>query len=173
MYAIRTGLHADVPRIHEIMVIAHDTLKDKAWYFIDGTTPQWLHRHIEDEGFALVVEDDMSSTIVGFLVVRYPYSASDNLGTYLNDSALNMNTVAHMETVAVLPKHRGHGLQCELVTRAESRLHKNIEHIMCTVHKDNGPSYNSFVRCGYKTIANLYAKYGNLPRYVMHKPREL
>lgn len=172
MFRIRPGMHADVPTIREIMEISLNSLKCKDWYYIDGTTEEWLHKHVSDEGFILMAEDRVGKE-VGFLVVRYPYSASDNLGEYLGDAELNMNTIAHMESVAVLPEFRGNGLQCTLVTHAEGMLHKNIKHMMCTVHRDNGPSLNSFLRCGYKAIANLPAKYGNLPRYVMHKERLL
>lgn len=172
MLSIRKAKYSDVEPIRNVMELSQNSLEDKSWYYIDGTTVEWLYRHIEDEGFALVVEDE-ESNIVGFLVVRYPENSDDNLGCYLGNKAEDMCTVVHMETVAVLPEYRGNGLQRKLVERAESMLRSNIKYMMCTVHQENNPSLYSFLKCGYKIEINLFAKYGRLPRYVLLKERQV
>ena len=168
MLNIRIGEHSDVQRIREIMEIVHDFLEDKAWYYIDGTTVTWLHNHIDEEGFTLVVEND-DFEVVAFLVVRYPRSAPDNLGEYISDIFTETDAVAHMETVAVLPEYRGHQLQVKLLEQAELMLDGGIKYSMCTVHPQNFASLGSFTKCKYKIIHDVDNKYKDLPRCVMMK----
>lgn len=169
MYTIRRGNHGDVAKIREIMETVHGLLDNKAWYYIDGTTSIWLHNHVEEEGFTLVVENDKNNEVIAFLVVRYPRSAPDNLGEYISDIFTDVDSVAHMETVAVLPEHRGNQLQVKLIEQAEMMLDGGIKYSMCTVHPENYASVGSFAKCHYKIIYEEENKYKDLPRVVMMK----
>ncbi len=110
----------DVLQIAEIMDEAYRQMECKDWYCTDDVS--FLERHVRDEGFILkaVAED----VIAGFLVVRYPGGAPDNLGSYLGLSDGDLSLTAHMESAAVQSCYRGHGIQKRLMEEAESLLRR-------------------------------------------------
>lgn len=169
MFTIRKANLRDVPEIRNIMVECNKLLENKSWYYIDDDDEKQISHIISDCGFALIAE--FGSTTAGFLIVYYPGNDDGNLGAYVRNEDVHKEDVAHMESVAVLPKFRGNGLQRMLVGIAESFLKENIKYIMCTVHPDNYPSFSSFTRCGYNVINNLPDKYDGLQRYVLLKKR--
>lgn len=169
MFTIRKGIYKDICRIREIMEIAHNTLIDKSWYYIDGTTIDWLVHTIKNNGFMLVAEAD--NDIVGFLVVSYPGEKESNLGNYVHHESIDKKAVAHMEPVAVLPQYRGHHLQRTLIELAETMIPNNIKYLMCTVHPDNYPSYCNMSKSGYDVICEIENKYAGSPRCVFMKKK--
>ena len=126
VYAIK-GDSAELKKVMEEVVAG---LPQKDWYVADDI--DFLERHIEDEGYILkcVVEEQ----IVGFLVVRYPKLAEDNLGQYLpNRTEELLLNIAHMESVAVLPRFRGYKIQKQLLEMAEEiEKNKNTTYLMAT-----------------------------------------
>lgn len=176
MYKIRLATHNDIFKIQNIMLLAHDYVAKESWYYIDDTqSTEWLNNHIEDKGFTLVIEDD--TEIIGFLVVHFPKADKDNLGLHLYHTNSELYKVAHMETTAVLPYHKGHQLMQKMLLKAEDVLNSDypgeFRHLMATVHPDNMPSLKSFEKVGYNIIDRTENKYGpNLPRFTVRKELE-
>ena len=152
----------DVPEIARIMDEAYRQMECKDWFCTDDAP--FLERHVRDEGFILKAAAE--DVIAGFLVVRYPGSAPDNLGIYLGLSDDDLGLTAHMESAAVQSSYRGHGIQKRLMEEAESLLRRQgYRYLMGTAHPDNIYSVNNFLRLGYE-VAGEDMKYGGLPRYI-------
>lgn len=173
MYKIRLATHNDIFKIQNIMLLAHDYVTKESWYYIDDTqSTEWLNNHIESKGFTLVIENN--TEIIGFLVVHFPGTDNDNLGLHLYHTVEELNKVAHMETTAVLPYHKGHQLMQKMLLEAEKILELQhpgkFKHLMATVHPDNMPSLKSFEKVGYNIIDRTENKYGqDLPRFTVRK----
>lgn len=155
----------DVPDIMKIMESACQLTKDAAWYSMDDE--EFVKKHIEEEGFTLKAMKN--GEIAGFLIVRYPKESKDNLGVYAGLAEEHRKEVAHMESVAVLPRYKGLGIQRGLMMYGEDILIKqNYRYSMGTAHPENTYSVNNFLKLDYEIVAEV-EKYGGLQRYVFCK----
>lgn len=152
----------DVFRISEISEEAYRQMEHKEWFVRDDM--ECIKRHIEQEGF--ILKALVSGETAGFLMVRRPGAAMDNLGAYLDLSEEERNLVAHMETAAVDINYRGLGIQKRLMAEGEAILRsQGYKYLMGTAHPDNLYSVNNFLKLGYEIIAED-KKYGGLSRYI-------
>lgn len=152
----------DVPGISEISEESYRQMEHKEWFYRDDAA--CIRRHVSQEGF--ILKAVVSGETAGFLMVRCPKEAEDNLGVYLDLSPEEMHLAAHMETAAVKKKYRGLGIQKKLMAEGEEILKKQgYKYIMGTAHPDNVYSVNNFLKLGYKIIAED-KKYGGLPRCI-------
>ena len=156
----------DVLEIKNVMEEAVSVLVQKDWYVPDDIS--FLERHIKEEGYTLKCVID--GNIVAFLIVRYPMFDEDNLGCYLPNVTDEMLTkVAHIESVAVLPKFRGCKLQKRLLETAEKiEKEKDTKYLMATVHPDNVYSVKNFRNEGFTCLLET-EKYGGLRRNILLK----
>lgn len=155
----------DVPDIMMIMETACQLTKDAKWYSKDDE--EFVKRHLEEEGFTLKAMKN--GEIAGFLIVRYPGDAKDNLGEYIGLDEAHKREVAHMESAAVLPKYKGLGIQRCLMLYGENILKKqSYRYLMGTAHPENTYSVNNFLKLDYEIVTEV-EKYGGLPRYVFCK----
>lgn len=162
---LRRATAADVPAIHAVMVAAGEALPEPDIYVVDDEA--FVARHIDAEGFTLVACRD--GAVVGAQIVRLPGEAEDNLGRDLGRPGIDLERVAHLESIAVLPEHQGHGLGRELIADAEARLaRRGFRWAMCTVHPDNARSLRNLQDLGYRVMVTK-EKYGGLRRHVMAK----
>ena len=171
MQNIYLATREDIKEIKEIMDVAMNLLEHKEWYVPDDE--EFLERHIDAEGYILkyeVEERENSTQIAGFLVVRYPKKAKDNLRVYLpEEEAVLPEEVEHMESAAVLPKFRGQHIQQKLLAYAENmEREKGTKYLMGTVHPDNVYSLGSLEREGYSCLLET-EKYGGLKRKIVAK----
>lgn len=152
----------DISVIEEMMSEAYCQIENPDWFYSDDA--ETLKRHIEEEGF--ILKAVVSGEIAGFLMIRYPKTSDDNLGSYLSLSTEEKNLVAHMETAVVRKEYRGRGFQKKLMEEGERRLkQKGYKYLMGTAHPDNVYSVNNFLKLGYEIVAEDM-KYGGLPRYI-------
>ncbi|MBR4027217.1 MAG: GNAT family N-acetyltransferase [Lachnospiraceae bacterium] len=166
MYQIRQAIETDILSIIEIMRFSYEHLENKDWYYIEGNdNTTWLSEHLEQRGRCFVAEKN--GKIVGFLIVRIPKTDDDNLGIGIYDNALM--EIAHMETIAIMPKHRGNHLMQKMIMYAEEALHGMYQYYMATVHPENHASLYSFLKCGYIILKEQENKYENLPRLILVK----
>lgn len=164
MNQILKATKKDIPEIKHIMDTGLASVQDKTWYVVDDV--EFLERHVEEEGYILkyMAED----VIAGFLVVRHPGMAEDNLGRYLQKE----DKVTHMESAAVLPKFRGQKIQKKLLQKAEElEKERGTKYLMCTVHPDNIYSAGNLEQLGYGCLLEV-EKYGGLKRKIMYKEME-
>lgn len=105
----------------------------------------------------------------GLFTTLLPGLGQENLGRDLGFTDEELMKSAHMETVIILPKYRGHHLQARLMSRAEEDLKKSgYRHLLCTIHPDNPYSLNNALSLGYK-VEKTVEKYGGLPRNILLK----
>lgn len=166
MNLITYAVMEDISKLQYIMETAYLAIQQKDWYVVDDK--DFLERHIKEEGYTLkyMIEDE----IAGFLLVRRPAQAEDNLGRYLPHFTEELlNKVTHMESAAVLPKFRGMGIQKKLLQAAENIEQKaGTRYLMGTVHPDNCYSVNNFLKSGYECLLET-EKYGGLRRKIVCK----
>lgn len=150
-----------------------------------------LARHIHQEGRILMAVDTKvcsgqpsdggfqarsggqnstpDSWLAAFLMVRFPKGAADNLGAYAGLTGVQLDRVAHMESVTVRDTFRGYGLQKALVARGED-LARQLEYAysMCTVSPKNPWSLANMEAAGYAVVATV-PKYGGRMRHILFK----
>lgn len=156
----------DITEIMSVMEIGHSTTKSSDWYVTDDRA--FVERHIQEEGYTLKYVRE--NKIAGFLIVRHPMLAEDNLGRYLEEYSENiLLKVAHMESAAVLPDFRGWKIQRKLLARAEEiERERGTQYLMATVHPDNVYSVRNLEQAGFECILET-EKYSGLRRKVMSK----
>lgn len=156
----------DIPEIMEVMTTGLTTTKNKDWYVTDDIT--FVERHIAAEGYILKCMAEHK--IAGFLIVRHPQQAEDNLGRCLPEWTEELlDKVAHMESAAVLPRYRGQGIQKKLLLAAEeAEKQRGTVYLMATVHPDNIYSRKNLEQSGYVCLLET-EKYGGLQRIVLCK----
>lgn len=163
---ITYAVKEDMDEIEHIMNQVLGSMEHKEWYVTDDRA--FLERHIEKEGYILKYMEN--ETIAGFLVVRHPGVATDNLGREIeNCNEELLGKVAHMESAAVLPAYRGQRIQKKLLEAAEEQERKlGMHYLMATVHPDNVYSCANLETLGYRCLKET-SKYGGLPRLILYK----
>lgn len=157
-----------------LMKEAYDSVPDPDWFAADEEDV--VRRHIADEGFILLAEciseekeQLPNAEAAGFLIVRLPGDAEDNLGRYLELSQQEQKTVAHLESAVVSSGFQGRKLQYRLFFEAEKALEgSQYKYLMATVHPDNIYSLTNMKKLGCEKVAEDI-KYGGKPRLVMRK----
>ena len=163
---IRKAVCQDAKAIHDIMLRTAESLDDKSLYVCDDY--EFVKRHIDQEGFGLVVCNDVEEIVAGFLF-RFPGAAEDNLGRDILLSEEELEKVVHMESVVVLPEYRGNHLQEKMLRYAETLIDKTkYKYLLATVSPDNSASCRSFENYGYQ-VAITKEKYGGLIRRIYKK----
>lgn len=165
-FILREAAAADLSGIMMVMDTAAKTTSPKEWFVSDDA--EYVQAHIGSEtGFILVAEAD--GLITAFFMVHYPGLDENNLGRELEFSEEELLDTAHMDSAAVLPEYRGHGLQGRLCVMAEEKLKSaGYRHFLCTVHPDNRFSLHNMQKNGYEIKATVL-KYGGLRRYILAK----
>lgn len=81
----------------------------------------------------------------------------------------NLNRILHMNSASVLPEHRGHGLESQMIAYAETLIDKSkYRYSFATVAPENLASLKSLERNSYQVMVTK-EKYGGVIRYVMMK----
>ena len=165
-FLIRRAVIEDAEEIYNIMVQVAEALEDKTLFVCDDL--EYVKEQIEQSGFAVVsCKDD--GEIVGSFIFRYPDSADDNLGRDVNLPDNKLEQVVHMESVVVLPEHRGNHLQERMLHFGEKLIDSNRYHfLMATVSPENPASYLNFEKNGY-ILMMTKEKYGGLMRRIYQK----
>lgn len=166
---LRRAEAGDLSGIMCVMTEAKKRAKP-GWFVSDDC--EYVRRHLEEDGLIIVAEGRQGE-IAGFMMVDFPGTSERNLGTYLDLEGEELNRVAHMDSVAVLPDYRGNHLHERMLTMAEDILDRmpQYKYRMCTVHPENVYSLRNFQRRGYQIRATVY-KYNGLPRHIMYKLSE-
>lgn len=166
MDSIKYAAWQDIPEIERIMTLGQVTTENMDWYVADDRA--FIERHICEEGY--ILNYTQKEQIVGFLLVRHPRLAEDNLGRYLPEWTEEMlHKVAHMESAAVLPEYRGRKIQKKLLQRAEElEQEKGTAYLMATVHPENVYSAGNLEALGYECLMET-EKYGGLRRKILYK----
>lgn len=117
-FVLRRAVPEDISGIMNVM----NTAKVSAppgWFVDDDEA--YVASHLENKGF-IVVAQERSGAIAGFMIIHFPGIDAKNLGRHLKLSEEQLLQVVHMDSVAVLPQYRGNHLQKELIAAAEELL---------------------------------------------------
>ncbi len=163
MFSFRLAEQKDLKAVFELMEQAASQLSNPALFVPE--TRESLERHLEKEGRLLLAEE---GRLAGYLLLRFPGSAPDNLAPDAGLSPAEALRCVHMESVAVHPHFRGRGLQKLLLRQGEELLPPEIAFSLATVAPENAPSLRSFLQLGYH-IAGTKEKYGGKLRHILLK----
>lgn len=144
--------------LHEVKAM----MEQDEWFFLDPD--EEVYELMEQGAMGIWLAEDGARIAAVFCVV-YPGMGKFNLGYDLGFSEEDLRRVVHMDTAAVHPDYRGHGLQYGMMLHAERELKGRI--LMCTIHPDNCFSLNNVLKQGY-TIEKKTKKYGSI-RYILRK----
>ena len=163
---LRRAEISDAREMHRVMEAARDSLEDKTVYFCDEL--DYVEAHIADRGFGIVA-CSADNEIAGCMLIRFPGSDSDNLGLDIGLDNSELNRVAHIESVAVLPEYRGLGLQRRMLEFTEVIIDRDrYDILLATVSPDNPSSFISMERSGYTHVLTK-KKYGGCDRRIYIK----
>lgn len=145
-----------------------NNMEQKEWYVTDADDDTFKML-LEEKGTAFIAIEKKTSAPAAVFTVTYPGFSSENLGLDAGISTDALSLVAHMDSAAVLPAYRGHGLQRKLMEYAESYLRiSGYRYLFCTIHPDNQYSLNNALSLDYK-IVTICEKYGGFLRAVLMK----
>lgn len=188
-FEIVRAVPKDAEALYKIMETVTAGMEHSEWFVSDDLS--YIQNHIGSEpikksnkGFvlkAIAAADNMTvgnvensadtrEEIAGFLMVDFPGIDAHNLGTYLSMSDAQLAKVAHMDSVVILPKYRGNGLQHKLMETAERIIKKETDYriLLATVHPENVYSLRNATDRGFRAAKEVTA-YGTYQRYVMIK----
>jgi ribosomal protein S18 acetylase RimI-like enzyme len=143
-------------------------IERKDWFVADE--PESIRCLLEAEkGIAFKAVETSSGALAGVLIVAMYGNGEENLGHDIGLPKEELDTVAHIESIAVLPEYRGFKLQDSLMQEAKKELAlRGFRYLMCTVHPENIYSKANAVRQGYKVVMTK-EKYGGFIRDIMMK----
>jgi ribosomal protein S18 acetylase RimI-like enzyme len=143
-------------------------IERKDWFVADE--PESIRCLLEEEkGIAFKAVETSSGALAGVLIVAMYGNGEENLGYDIGLPKEELDTVAHIESIAVLPECRGFKLQNSLMQEAKKELAlRGFRYLMCTVHPENIYSKANAVRQGYKVVMTK-EKYGGFIRDIMMK----
>lgn len=128
---------------------------------------EYIARRLSGAGVAFMALSENEAA--GFLLVDFPESGEENLGSDLGWDTLKQRKSAHMDIVCVRPGFRGFGLQKLLIEKSEQALvEMGFDYALATVSPDNPASLNNVHSAGYVIGATL-SKYGGVRRHVLWK----
>lgn len=162
---IRKGGRQDLKGFIALLSEVRESMEHKEWFYLDP--PDEIYAMMEKGILELWVAMD-GQRLAGVLDILRPGMEEFNYGYDLHFSEEELEKVVNMDTAAVHPHYRGHGLQLRLIQTAEKELSEEGSHILlCTVHPDNKFSLQNVLKQGY-TIQKRVAKYGSV-RYILRK----
>ena len=189
-YTLRPAALEDAYEIWSIMDTCFQSLAHKEYFICDDL--EYVKDILSGHGFGIVACDE-DGKVVGNLLVKYPGLTEENLGydvfvtleknkNVMQDSTLNqidkstimltpenLNRVLHMDSASVLPKHRGYGLEKEMIAYAETLVDTSKYHYsFATVAPENMASLRSLEKNGYQVMMTK-EKYEGFVRHIMMK----
>jgi len=155
----------DIPLINDLM--NHIDLEISNPYIFVKDDKTFIEDHISKKGFT--IKATTNHKMVAFLIVRYPRKEADNLGKDVRIDPEDYDNIAHMESVVVVPNHRGNKLMLKLLKKAEKELLKQeISYSLATVSPKNKYSLINFLKRDY-VVRKIKKKYNGVERLILFK----
>lgn len=145
-----------------------DQMERQEWFVADDA--EYISKLLQHgNGMAWNAVEESSGCLAGILSIATPGDVKENLGRDAGLSGESLKLAAHLDSVAILPDYRGHGLQYRLMREAEAELKRQgFRYLLCTVHPENRFSRDNMVRHGFCSV-KIAEKYGGLLREIMMK----
>ena len=161
----RKGTLDDTEMFLRFLEEVKQEMAQQDWFYLDP--PEVVNKLLETGAMELWLAMD-GDRLAGIFDILHPGLDSYNYGYDLDFSREDLLRVVHMDTAAVHPDYRGHGLQRRMVAMAEQHLAGKGRHILLTtVHPENRFSLNNMQKQGY-VIQKRLDKYGS-ERYILRK----
>lgn len=162
---IRKGAVGDTERFISLLHEVKNSMGEQAWFFLDPD--EEIHRMMENGTMELWVAE-AGEQLAGAFSIIHPGMDECNYGHDLGFTGEQLLRVVQMDTAAVHPDYRGHGLQKRLMELAESEIRKQPGRILlCTIHPENRFSLENVLKQNYR-IEKTVAKYGSV-RHILRK----
>lgn len=164
-FQFRKGTPEDAETFIRFLDEVKAAMVQKDWFYLDP--PEAVHA-MTQEGtlqFWMAFHEDRLAGVFSILIPGlHPYNYGYDLG-FREEELLQ---VVHMDTAAVHPDFRGHGLQGRMVRLAEQELSgKGKRILLSTVHPENSFSLNNMRAQGYE-VQKRVGKYGS-ERLILQK----
>ena len=170
-YLIQKTDDLSFDELDRVILLIEDVWKkmeSKEWFTMDEAS-LIRKRFQQKEATLYLAKDKFTGDTAGLFMVTFPALTDENLGWDLNFSQEDLLKTAHMDTVVILPKYRGYGLQKKLMLAAEMDLkERGIKYLLCTIHPDNRYSLGNALALDYQVVKTTQ-KYGGLMRHILQK----
>ncbi|MFD4864491.1 GNAT family N-acetyltransferase [Streptomyces sp. NPDC058412] len=132
------------------------------------STPEFIAYCLADGGRCYRVVHDGEP--VAYRMVYFPRDRPFNLAKDTTLPAAQYDTVAHWDTVAVMPAWRGHGLARLMNLRALGDLaDSGVRHVFATSSPANPHGVRTLMEAGFQPVA-LVEKFGGRLRFLLYRP---
>ncbi|MCI8887219.1 MAG: GNAT family N-acetyltransferase [Hungatella sp.] len=167
-FVIERAVPQDYEVFARIIREVWQALPQKEWYMADNE--EYTYRMLSTgRGMGYKAVDKKTGQTAGVFMAVLPGVGSENMGHDAGLPQEELSMVAHMDSVAVLPRYRGHRLQRRLMETAQEDLRRQgCRYLMCTVHPDNCYSRNNVISQGYESVT-IKEKYGGHIREIFLK----
>ena len=161
-FFIERAVPEDYQLIADVIQLVWQQMERKDWFAADDS--EYTSRILkEGKGIGYKAFSKDSGELAGVFLVSLPGTGEENLGRDIGFSEDKLGKVAHMESIAIFPEYRGHGLQYAMMQTAEKELKKlDFRYLMCTVHPDNEFSKNNIIRQGYEIVVTKEKYQGHI-----------
>ena len=158
----------DYQTFADVIGAVWEAMEQKEWFMADNA--EYTYQMLAGKkGVGYKAVDPASGQVAAVFMAVAPGVSEDNMGYDVGLSRDQLPMVAHMDSVAVLPRYRGHRLQRRLMETAEADLREQgFHYLMCTVHPNNHYSRDNVVSQGYQAMA-VKEKYGGHVREIFLK----
>lgn len=158
----------DIDSMIEVIHSVWQQIQQKDWFVVDSA------EHVygilsTGKGLGFQALEEETGRLAGVFLTEFPGREDGSLGRDIGLADEELNLVAHMDTVAILPEYRGNHLQYQLMQTAEVYLQQmGYHYLMCTVHPDNVYSKGNMKKQGYEVVKTT-VKYGGYQRDILLK----
>lgn len=154
---------SDIKEINQIMEDINQEIHTDDIFVMDDK--DFIKDHISNHGF--IVKVIKKNKIIAFLIVRFPEGSKDNLGLDAQIKDKHLDDVAHIESLAVVPKHRGKKLGLKMIRFADKIIKsRGYKYSMATVSPKNKYSLINFLKRDYRVI-KIKQKYSGVKRLIL------
>ena len=120
-YSLRLARPEEAETLHALMMGVWEGLENREVFAVEDLDLDWVRDKLGPGGFG-VVACGPDGRLAGMLLMAYPGLSPENLGWDVGLPEAELNRVCLMETAAVLPAHRGHGLERRMLAYAEKLM---------------------------------------------------
>lgn len=155
----------DLDAICKIQEIAFENLENTN--LLRRNTKEMLEKCLNDPHYTLGAFHN--GNLVAFAILYDGQKTVENIGLDIGIDGDELNAVANVKLVIVLPNYRGNGLQNKLVFQLEQIAKFKGKKLLCaTVSPENIYSIKNFEKLGYK-VNTQKEKYNGLVRNIYCK----
>ena len=146
-----------------------EAMENRDLFAVDDLDADWVRQRLTENGGFGVEARTPEGGLAGMLLVCRYGCGGENLGHDLGEPLEALPAICNFECAAVLPAHRGHGLERRMFAFAEECLRgTEIRTMAMTVSPDNPASLRSAEKAGFRIVMTK-EKYGGLMRHVLVK----